>query len=79
MGYSRQGLREEGYAAGRSLAPMESVLRASEEEATRMLLGMKLSPQMTILLPFSLFLAGPYFLGALQAWGISMGMRLREI
>ena len=58
---------------------MESVLEAPEEEApeaTRMFPGMKLSPQMTILLPSSLFLADPYFLGALQVRGISMGMRL---
>ena len=33
MGYSRQGLGEEGYVAGRSLALVELVLRALEEEA----------------------------------------------
>ena len=45
-------------------------------KAMQIVLGMKLSPQKT-LLPSSPFLAYPYFLGALQAWGISMGMMLR--
>ena len=80
MGYSFQGPGEEGYSVGRSLDLVESVSRVPKVEApkapTRMVPGMKLFPQMIVLLPFSLFLASPYFLGALQAWGISMGMRL---
>ena len=78
MGYSCQGPGEEGFPAGRSFDLVESVSRFPEVEAPEALQnhvnGSKFETAL-VLLPSSLFLAGPYFLGALQAWGISMGMR----
>ena len=38
-------------------------------ETTRKAPGLKLRPRLIVLLPSSLFFAGPYFLGALQALG----------
>ena len=81
MGFSHQVQGEEGCTAARSFAQWKrypGVLRrmTSElSESMRKAPGLKLCHRMIFLLQFSLFLAGLYFPGALQAWGISMSMR----
>ena len=81
MGISYQDHGEEGCLVARSFALVEVVSECPDEDDPEALCilvkGSRFDTVLSVdfLLPFSLFLAGPYFPRTLQAWGISMSMR----
>ena len=72
-----QGTTENGSLNGQVLDLVERGSRGSEVEVAEDYSSRTFSSRCEtfVLLPFALFLADPFFLGVLLAWGITMGMR----